>query len=573
VTSAVARPGGLHGPSPGGSSWLRALPAECTVTLALVVVLTVLVIVPLVAVMLAGLNDADGLSLRHLLTTLGRTKVIVNTVIVGAGSTVLAVAIGGTLAIVLIRINTPGRQLLEPLMSLPLYITPLLTAIAWSWLGSPRGGLINKFGREILGIADRLINLHSAAGVVLVTALAYVPLPFLLIGSALRGMDPSLEDSARVHGASPLQAFRRVTVPLILPAALGSGLLVFVQAVGMFSVPVVLGMPSDFYVATTEIYRLLDNYPPRVAQAAAWGLVLLAVTAALIALQGLILNRRSFITITGKAFRPRLVRLGRVRYALAALAWLYIALAVLLPVATLLWAASISFLTVDVHLMGFSLRHFNYVLFQYPKTYLAMQNSLLLGIATATLVCALGLAISWVVLRTRSRARLYLDQVSMSLLSTPAMVFALGLLWVYVGFRLLPLYGTLWILLVAYVTHYLPFGVRAATGALRQLHPELEDAARVTGASWLKMMRYVTFPLTRPTLTAVWTLLFILSMQEVSSSILLYSSRSIVLSVVVFDLWEVGNTNGLAALSVLQLAVTFIAILVLIRARHREVVS
>jgi iron(III) transport system permease protein len=223
--------------------------------------------------------------------------------------------------------------------------------------------------------------------------------------------------------------------------------------------------------------------------------------------------------------------------------------------------------------MQFSLKHFSYVLFQYPKTYLAMQNSLVLGIATATLVCALGLLIAWVIIRTRSPVRGFLDQVSMFPLSTPAMVFALGLLWVYVGLKILPIYGTIGILLLAYVTHYLPFGVRAASSALRQLHPELEEAARVSGASWGKAIRYVTYPLTRPTLAAIWTLLFILSMQEVSSSILLYSSRSVVLSVVVFDLWEAGNANALAALSVMQLAVTFVAIAVLIRARHREVLS
>lgn len=549
------------------------LSAERTVALTLSALVTLLVVVPLVAVLAAGLDDRGSFSLRHILSVLGATKIILNTVMVGVFSTALAVAIGGTLAIVLIRINTPGRQVLERLMSLPLYITPLLTAIAWSWLGSPRGGLINKFAREVLGLSDGLVNLHSPAGVIVVAALSYVPLVFLLVGGALRGMDPSLEDSARVHGASPFHAFRLVTAPLVLPAVLGSALLVFVQAIGLFSVPAVLGMPSSFYVATTEIYRLLDNYPPRVGQAAAWGLVLLAVTVGLVALQSAILNRRSFVTITGKAFRPRLVQLGGVRYLLAALAWLYIALAVALPVLTLVWAASISFLTVDLSLMEFSAKHFRYILFDYPKTYLALQNSLLLGAATATIVCALGLAISWVVIRTRSRARTYLDQVSMFPLSTPAMVFALGLLWVYVGLKVFPIYGTIWILLVAYVTHYLPFGVRAANGALRQLHPELEDAARVSGASWMKTIRLVTFPLTRPTLTATWMLMFILAMQEVSSSILLYSSRSIVLSVVVFDLWEAGNASGLAALSVLQLAVTFVAMLVLIRARHREVIS
>jgi len=461
---------------------------------------------------------------------------------------------------------------LEQCVILPLYITPLLTAIAWSWLGSPRGGLINLIGRDLLGV-DQLVNLHSAGGVVFVAALAYVPLPFLLIAGALRAMDPTLEDSARIHGASAASAFARITLPLVLPAALGSAMLVFVQAMGLFSVPAVLGMPTGFYVAGTEIYRLINNYPPRFGQAAAWGFLLLAVTALLVWAQAVLLQRRSFVTVTGKAFRPRVVSVGRVRHALAAFAWIYVTAAVILPVATLLWASLVNFLTVDLKLMAFDLRHFRYVLFTYPKTYLAAQNSLLLGIATATVVCVLGLFIGWVLVRTRSRARGFLDQVSMMPLALPSIVLALGLLWTYVGASWLPVYGTIFILLIAYVTHFLPFGVRAASGALRQLHPELEDAARVSGASLFKTLRLVVLPLTRPTLAAAWTLLFILAIQEVSASILLYTSRTTVLSVAVFDLWEAGNVNALAALSVMQLAVTFLALALVLRLRQREIAA
>jgi iron(III) transport system permease protein len=339
---------------------------------------------------------------------------------------------------------------------------------------------------------------------------------------------------------------------------------------GLFSVPAVLGMPGGFNVAGTQIYRLLNNYPPRVSEAAAWGVLLLAATAVLVTLQSVILGRRSFVTVTGKAFRPRVLHLGRVRYVLAAGAWIYIVAAVVLPVATLLWAALVNFITVDPALMRFDLRHFRYVLFEYPKTYLAFQNSVLLGAASATCVCLLGLGVSWVIVRTRSVLRGYLDHVSMFPLAMPSMVLALGLLWTYVNLRQLPIYGTIWILLLAYVTHFLPIGVRSGSAALRQLHSELEDAARMTGASWTKTLRWIVLPLTRPTLIATWMLLFILAMQEVSSSILLYTSRSTVLAVAVFDLWEAGNVNALAALSVLQLAVTFIALLLLFRTRAQE---
>ena len=539
---------------------------------ALGVIVAVLVLVPLIAIGIGAIRDTGGLSARPFLAVLGATGIIANTFLVGGGTTFFAVVIGAALALALVRINTPGRGVLSELVTLPLYVTPLLTAIAWSWLGSPRGGLLNLLGRQLLGI-DSLINLQTPGGVIFVSTLAYVPLPFLLVGAALRGMDPALEESARVHGASPAGALTRVTLPLLLPSALGSALLVFVQSIGLFSVPAVLGMPDGFYVAGTEIYRLLNNFPPRVGQAAAWGLLLLLLTAALVWLQAALLGRRSFVTVSGKAFRPRLLALGGTRHLIAALAWAYVAAAVALPVATLVWAATVNFITVDPAMMKFDLRHFRYVLFEYPKTYLALRNSLVLGVLSATCVALLGLAIAWVVLRTRSRLRGFLDQVSMFPLAIPSMVLALGLLWTYVNLKALPVYGTIWILLLAYATHYLPFGVRAGSGALRQLHPDLEEAARVSGASWLRMLRWIVLPLTRPTLIATWTLVFILALQEVSSSILLYTSRSTVLAVAVFDLWEAGNVNALAALSVLQLAVTFIALLVLFRARRREALA
>ncbi|HME27390.1 MAG TPA: iron ABC transporter permease [Acetobacteraceae bacterium] len=546
------------------------VPVETAATVTLGLLVAILVLVPLAAVVFGAAREASAFSVRPLLTVLGSATIISNTLVVGVGATLLAVAAGAALALMLARIRTPGRTLLSRLVTLPLYITPLLTAIAWSWLGSPRGGLINLFARQTFGI-DSLVNLHTPGGVIFVSALSYVPLPFLLIGAALRGMDPSLEESARVHGASTLVSLRLVTLPLVLPAILGSGLLVFVQAVGLFSVPAVLGMPSGFQVAGTEIYRLLNNYPPRVSQAAAWGLLLLVATAALVWLQARLLRRRSYVTVTGKAFRPRVLDIGPVRWLLAAIAWAYVCAAVVLPVGTLVWAALVQFITVDPNLMTFDLRHFRYVLFEYPKTYLALRNSVLLGALSAAGVCALGLAISWVIVRTRSWMRPWLDQLSMVPLAMPSMVLALGLLWAYVGLKALPIYGTIWILLIAYVTHYLPFGVRSGSAALRQLHAELEDAARMAGANWTRTMRWIVLPLTWPTLIATWTLLFILAMQEVSSSILLYTSRTTVLSVAVFDLWEAGNVNALAALSVTQLAITFVALAVLFRARDQAV--
>jgi iron(III) transport system permease protein len=261
------------------------------------------------------------------------------------------------------------------------------------------------------------------------------------------------------------------------------------------------------------------------------------------------------------------------RWLLAAFAWLYVLAAVVLPVGTLIWAALVNFITVDPALMAFDFRHFQYILSEYPKTWIALRNSLLLAVVSATLCCLLGVGIGWVVARRRGWVQKFLDQAAMIPLSVPSMVVALGLLWAYAGTWWMPVYGTIWILLIAYVTHYLPFGVRAASGGFRQLHPELEEAARVLGAGWLRALRTIAVPLLWPTLAASWTLVFVLALQEVSASILLYSSRSTVLSVAVFDLWEAGNVNGLAALSVMQLLVTFSALAVLSWSRRRGIAA
>ena len=516
---------------------------------------------PLVAVVAA--SAGVGFAPLH------RPEIVFNTLLLGLTATAAAVAGGGGLALALAR-GVPGRAMLERLVVMPLYLTPLLTAIGWSWLGSPHSGMLNLLLRDALGLG-MTINVVSPGGVIGVCALATMPLPFLLMSDALAGLDASLLEAAHVHGARPGTVLRRVTLPLLGPAALASALLVFVQVVGMFSVPAVLGMPAGFDVATTEIFRLLETYPPRLGDAAAWGLLLLGITALLTFAQSALLGRRSFATIGGKAFRAS-TKPPRARRLRAALGWLYVALATILPLLALLWAASVAFVTGKLRLTRFTAAHFDYVLFAYPKTWIAVGNSMLLGVLTATIVCGLGLAVSWVVLRTRQRGRGVLDQLSMVPLSMPAMVFALGLLWVYVRVPA-PIYGTIAILLLAYVTHYLPFGVRATSAALRQLHPELEEAARVAGASWLMTMRRVTVPLVRPTMIAAWGLLFIMAMQEVSSSILLYSSSSIVLSVAVFDLWENGNPSDVAALGFVQLGVSFLVVTLVLCVRQRSALA
>ncbi len=519
--------------------------------------MVLLVLPPLLAVIAHG--GVGGFAPLHHLDVVG------NTLLLAFASTALALLVGGGLALALAA-DVPGQAMLERLVVMPLYLTPLLTAIGWNWLASPRGGLLNLLLRDALHLPLTL-NVVSPVGVIFVTALACVPLPYLLISEAGKNLDAALLDAGRVHGARPLYLLRRITAPLLLPAGLAAALLVMVQAIGLFSIPAVLGLPAGFAVATTEIFQLLDNYPPRIHEATDWGVLLLGISTALMFAQVALLRRQSFATVTGKSFRP-IARKSGAPWLRAACGWLYVSLATILPLTALLWAASVVFVTTDRRLLHFTAQHFRSVLFGYPKTWIAAGNSMLLGGLTATAVCGLGVCIAWFALRGRSRLGPWINLLSLVPLSMPAMVFALGLLWVYVAIKL-PIYGTGAILLIAYITHYLPFGTRTAAAALGQLHPELEEAARVSGGTWRFTMQRITLPLLRSTAIATWALLFILAMQEVSSSMLLYSSRSIVLSVAVFDLWENGNSGDVAALGFVQLAVGFVVVGLLLRARRQ----
>ena len=520
-----------------------------------------LVLPPLIGAAIGGFGSS--------FAPLARIDVVASTLIFGVTTTACAILVGGALALMLCE-NVPGKAVLERLVVLPLYLTPLLTAMGWNWLASPRSGLLNLVLHAGFG-GGATINIISPPGAVFVAALAMAPLPFLLISDALNAIDASLIEAARVHGAGARFVLLRVTLPLLLPAALAASLLLFVQSIGLFSVPAVLGVPAGFRVATTEIFQLLENYPPRLADAAAWGAFLLVVSMLLTSIQAILLRGGSFVTVMGKSFRP-VRRISRNPNVATFLGFTYVALAAVLPLLALLWAASCTFVPASLQLMQFTARHFVFVLTGYPKTWIAAGNSVLLGVLTASAVCCIGLAASWVVTRRKGLASTVIDQISTIPLSMPAMVFALGLLWVYVRVPL-PIYGTLLILLIAYATHYLPVGVRGIGAALRQLHPELEEAARVGGASWSLVMRRITFPLIRPTILASWILLFVLAMQEVSSSILLYSSHSIVLSVAVFDLWENGNPSDVAALGFIQLGASFIVVTLMLALRRRRVVA
>jgi len=487
--------------------------------------------------------------------------VLLNTLYVSLLSSGMTMVFGCLLAWILSRTSVPGRGILEQLMGLPYYVTPLLGALAWAALGGPRSGLLNQLWYAMGGRAP-LVNVYSPLGIAWVMALFEGSVAFVMISAAMKSMDPALEESSQVLGAGKLQTAVRITLPLMTPAILGTAIFVFAEMLGSFSAAAILGMPDRFFVVTTAIWTLILRFPPDYPLAAAMGLSLFAIMAGLMYLYGRIVTAGSYATITGRAFRPRALKMGWMTWLLFAVCVAYLVLAVVLPMATLGYVSLLRFVTVipkDVH---WTLSNYQSA-FEMAPVRSALGNSLLLGVATATIGALLMAVLSLIIYRTRMPGRQLLEYVVMFPQSVPRMVFGLGLLMAWVVMPV-PVYGTLWLLLIAYLTVFLPLGVRTLSGVVLQIDRSLEESARVCGASWLYQVRTVTMPLLRPGLIAAWMLLFIASVREVGASVLLVGPRAKVLGPAILSSWESAGTQLTAAMALVQVLVVFAALAVLV---------
>ena len=543
-------------------SGTRAL-ARVPVTAATAALVIFLVGYPLLMLVLGSFSaprptESAVTSVRAYFALFQEIEVVWNTVHVAVGSTALALLIGLSLAWILARTDVPFASTLEQFVIIPFYLSPLLGAIGWALLASPsQAGIVNAFFMKAFGLSSAPFNIYTASGIIWVSGIYFAPFCFLFATSALRSMDSSLEESARVSGSGNLGTAFRITFPLIMPAILGSTLLVFVLAVGQFGVPAVLGMPRGYDVLTTRIYALVAGFDPDYAVAAAMGLCLVAFSAVGIALQIRILGHRKFTTVTGKGYRPRVIETGLARYVLFACVVAYIAVAVVLPLGALIFASFLRYLTTTWTDAQFTTANYIYILFQYPTTQTAIWNTLLLAIGGATLTLCLCFLVAWQIVRLRTVWTRLLEFLVMVPVAIPGIVFSLGLLWAWIAVPFVPIYGTIWILLVCYVTIFIPYGVRSISASLAQIDASLEECALVCGASWTQVLRTILFPLLRPGLMAAWTLLFVSIVKELSASALLYNNRTIVLSVAVFDLIAGSSFPRVSALALIEAILIF----------------
>jgi iron(III) transport system permease protein len=493
-------------------------------------------------------------------------QILLNTLTVSVAATVMALVFGFVMAWILTRTNVPGRHLFEQLMAVPYYLTPLLGALAWSLLGSPESGFINQAWRA-LGGNGHLIDINTAYGIAWVMALFEGSVAFVMIAAVMKSMDPALEEASQIMGASRLRTMLRITLPLVVPGVLGAAIFVFAEMLGSFAAALVLGTPSRYYVITTAIYQLVQQYPPKIQVAAAMGVSLFAVMFFMLFLYRRIVMAGSYVTITGKAFRPRVADIGPLRYVLLGICLLYLFAAVGLPLVTLLYA-SLQKIAVAFPAAGnWTLDNFR-VAMTMNAVRSALGNSLLLGFGTATIGVVLMGLLAWLIYRSKLPAAGLIEYVVMFPQAVPRLVFAFGLMWAWVVFPI-PIYGTLWLLLIAYLTVFMPLGVRTIAGVMLQIDKSLEECAQMCGASWAFRVRTVTIPLLVPGLVAAWLLLFIASIRELGASILLMGPHSKVITPSIVESWFGTSSELTAALALIQTLVVAVAMIVLVAITRR----
>jgi iron(III) transport system permease protein len=491
-------------------------------------------------------------------STLETVRLFLNSLQFAVGAALLSFVLGTALAWMNERTNTPMKKLFFGLSVIPLIIPSILFTVAWILLGSPKIGIINLLLQRWFDTDTVFVNVYTLPGMIWVDGLHYSPMAFLFMTAAFRAMDPALEESALMSGAGLFQVIRRITLKLSWPAILATLLILFVRSIESFEVPALLGLPAGIQVFTSSIYDAIHQYPSQVGLASAYGVTLLAITSAAIFFQSRLVRRGGrYATVTGKGFRPRPIDLGRWRFVTAGVFIVYFLLIVGLPFLVLLWSSFQKFYSVPsaaaLHNLTFDAYRF---IFTYPNIGRSVWNSLLLSFGSATVVMLLASVICWIVVKSRLPGRALLDNIASLPIVFPGLVLGLSIMIFYLTVDI-GIYGTLWILLLAYVTRFLPYGLRYSTASMLQIHKELEESAAMSGASWGAIFVRIVLPLLKPGLLAGWIYIALVSVRELSSSILLYSPDTEVVSVVIWELWENGQYVELSALGVLLILVLF----------------
>ena len=477
---------------------------------------------------------------------------LVNTLVVSVIGTVLAMSFGCAMAWLAARTDVPWKPFIHLCGVMPIFVSQLIAAVAWTLLASGRSAYLNMILRE-LGVPFQL-EIESLGGIAFLFGLYFAPFPYLFLYSALTLVNPDLEEAAAVHGGSTRKILSRVTFPLVKPAVVGSLLLIFVFMVEDFPIPQILGFPAGIETLSIRIYTLMSTAPANPNQASAVAILLTAMVCCLVFTQRYILHGRDYRTVTGKGAQARAFPLGKWRWAAAGFVTLYALLAVGLPLFALIQGAFRPNLFVrdlaalfDVSQM--TTKHFVAILSD-RAVYAGLLNSLIAGGTVAVFGVAFYFTLAYVVHRTDLPGRQFLEYAAMLPLAVPALVMALGILWTWVAVPL-PVYGTILVIIIAFVARFMPAGYRVISASVQQVHDDLEHAALVCGASRAQTVWRITLPLLRGGVVAAAFLMIVFGLRELTASLFLYTANSRVLSIVVFEKLDDGSWSGAATTSLL----------------------
>ena len=529
-----------------------------TVVLGLAVaVLLCLVGYPLAWLLFGAFGLPQSFGLEHLERAFTRPQnfaALLNTgqLALGAGS--MSILIGVPLAWATARTDMPLRRLIHALVALSYITPPYLTALAYIILLGPDAGLFNRLLRALFGFASGPINIFGMPGVIFVIGIHVFAFTYFLTHSALKSVDAALEESAQMLGAKPWQTTLRINLPLVAPAITGGALLAAIESMALFGPQAIIGTPAQIVFLPTRIYATIGGYPPRWGEASALSLLLVVLTVAGLALQRGYLERRSFITVGGRGVRSRRTALGHWRWPLFAFCLLLVFFSAIAPLGVLTLTAFAKSWTEPLSFANLTLQHFFTALSEDQVAVRGILNSFKLATAAATLAVLIGAAVAYLDVRTSARGRRLLDYLAILPLGLPGTVMAVGILLAFIRMPL-PIYGTLWILLIAYVARFLPLATRSANATLRQIDPSLEEAGRATGASWWGAVKLILLPLARPGLLVAFLLVFIPAFGELSATILLYTGGTETIAIAIYRLNDLGQLEVVSALAVFTIAV------------------
>jgi iron(III) transport system permease protein len=528
-------------------------------------ILCLLIVLPMSWLVYSSITDRSGAltlgNFRQLVTDPVFVAPLITTAIIATTSSLACCLLAAPMGWLVARTDMPLRRTVRALVTASFVTPPFLGAIAWELLAAPNSGLLNQAFRALTGAPqdEHLLNIYSLPGLIFVISCYTFPYVFVLVANSLDRIPGELEDASSILGGRAWVTARRVTIPLALPALLAGALVAFLQAMTLFGSPAILAIPAGFHTMTTKIWSLFQ-YPPKPELAAAASLPLLVLTVFLLRAEHVILGRRGYTVVGGKQGDPRLIRLGRFKWVALGAAFIVLLNPVFLPYFALLNAAFSRVASQLVSFGNFTLHNIHFVFFELSSTRLVLKNTLVLGVLSATIGTLIALVIGYLTARKAIAGHRALGFLATAPVAVPGIVLGVGLFLSYTRPPFV-LYGTLWILLIAFVTIAMPAAYQQLQSAYRAVHPDLEDACRILGGTRLQALAHITAPLLRTSVIATWCFIFVGVIRELSAAIMLFTSETKVISVLIFDLNESGDLGAISVLGIMMLIVTFAVVI------------